>query len=158
MFFDIHHKLASGGYGVVHQCSDPSSKPYAVKCILPTSPGIPCLLEATIMATLEHPHINSAVKICFTSNRLYIIQELALSDLKTFKQSLSCYSHWFHMLIQAVNTLHSQNIIHGDIKAHNILVYSDYSLKLADFTLSTKMGFPPRKRLCTSSHRPYECG
>ena len=161
MFFDIHHKLASGGYGVVHTCSDPNGKTFAVKCIQQNTIGIPCLFEASIMSTINHPFINSAIEICFTDKRLNIIQNLALSDLKTFCLSksfnFSLYRSWFHMLIQAVHSLHSQNIIHGDIKAQNILVYSDHSIRLSDFTLSTKTTWPPRKMLCTSSHRPYEC-
>jgi serine/threonine protein kinase len=42
-------------------------------------------------------------------------------------------------LVNALNFIHSKNIIHGDIKISNILVYGD-KLYLADFGSSVKIG------------------
>jgi len=164
--FDLESRLASGGYGVVHSCVNGSGQHYAVKCILNQNQGIPCLLEACIMSTIKHPYLNSATTICCDSKKLNIIQERAISDLKTFlssniAQDYSTCLAWFSMLTQAVQVLHNLDIVHGDIKAHNVLIYSDNSIRLTDFTLSTKSSWlssVPNEQFnfCTASHRPYE--
>jgi len=50
---------------------------------------------------------------------------------------------YFFQLIEALEHLHNNQIAHRDIKLENILLDSDYSIKIADFGYSSKMH--PRK-------------
>ena len=152
--------LGKGSYGTVYLCHDNNSgQEYAVKCIKSKKLGVPALMECMIMSSIYHPNLNSAIKISFVSKKIYILQELAISDLKVYRRkniiSEDICHRWIFMLIQAVYCLHSNNIIHGDIKASNVLVY-DNRIKLTDFTLSTKSNWSNKHLVCTASHRPLE--
>lgn len=153
-------KLGRGGYGTVFECRDDQGTPMAVKCITTSTEGIPCLMEASIMSVIHHPYLNSAIKICAEPTMLYIIQPLAISDIRKYLSTNIVNNDqlikWCHQLLQAVACLHKRNLIHGDIKAANILIYSDGHIKLADFTLTTLASWPNHFKPCTSTHRPLE--
>jgi serine/threonine protein kinase len=44
---------------------------------------------------------------------------------------------YFHKLIDAIEFLHENNVVHRDLKLENLLLDSEYRLKIADFGLST---------------------
>lgn len=45
--------------------------------------------------------------------------------------------YYFHKLIDAIQLLHESNVVHRDLKLENLLLDSEYNLKIADFGLST---------------------
>ena len=153
-------RIGKGGYGTVYKCVDDNGNELAVKCIENTNEGISCLMETSIMSIIQHPNINRALKIYSTFNKLYIVQELALCDLNQWRHTHSPSSEQIkfltHSLLQAVNCLHNNNIIHGDIKASNILIYNNNTIKLSDFTLATRNNWPNNYLVCTCTHRPLE--
>lgn len=157
---NIIEKLGKGGFGTVSKCIDDNNREYAVKYIKNKDKGVPCLVEALIMKNIKHPYLNSAQKINCNAKGLYIVQNLALSDLKTYvlKNTIDVEQiiKWSYQLFQAVEYLHSYNIIHCDIKASNILIFSDLNIKLSDFTLSTHSSWENNYRPCTLTHRPPE--
>ena len=153
-------KLGCGGYGTVLKCIDKNGIEMAVKKICTDDNGISCLLELSIMSTVDHPNINKAFEIHCEPNMVYIIQELAVSDLKAYRSlhdpSLDQIIKWLYQVLQGLYHLHQKGIIHGDIKSSNILIYKDLSIKLSDFTLSSKDNWINNYMACTSSHRPIE--
>ena len=161
--FSLEKKIAQGGYGSVYSCKiNNKNVEFAVKCIDTNITGVPCLMEASIMTTLDHPYINKAIHVYAEPKKMYIIQEIAYSDLKSFcvanrNISKKQYIIWFNMLLQSVNILHKNDIIHGDIKANNVLIYSDNNIRITDFTLSTMNTWERKRSLFTVTHRPYEC-
>ncbi|XP_076352811.1 serine/threonine-protein kinase PAK 1-like [Tachypleus tridentatus] len=42
-------------------------------------------------------------------------------------------------ILQAIQFLHQHNIVHRDIKSHNILLGKDWTIKLADFGTSAQL-------------------
>lgn len=152
--------LGKGGYGTVYLCRDENDQELAVKCIKTRDFGIPSLIEASIMSVIQHPNLAKALKIHSTPQKLYIIQELAISDLRIYRLNHDiptelCYT-WIHGISQGLNCLHRYKIIHGDIKASNILVYPGDIIKITDFTLSTDKKWTNKYRPCTPTHRPLE--
>lgn len=45
--------------------------------------------------------------------------------------------YYFHKLIDAIQFLHENNVVHRDLKLENLLLDNDFHLKIADFGLST---------------------
>lgn len=160
--------LGHGSYGDVFLATDETGKQVAVKCCKIDVFGIPSILEASIMGSIIHPFLNRALRIQATDSKLYIIQDLAQTDLAeytrrgkgNYKPSIGELRNWCFSIANAVEALHSKDIIHADIKASNILLYPDRSVRLTDYTLATKKWRPGEKfthNVCTCTHRPLEC-
>jgi serine/threonine protein kinase len=160
--------LGHGSYGDVFLATDENGKQVAVKCCDIDNTGIPNILEASIMGSMVHPYLNRALRIQASDTKLYIIQDLALTDLAQYtrrdkgnhKPSMEELRKWCYCLAHAVLALHREDIIHADIKASNVLLYSDGSIRLTDYTLATKKWTPGEKfthNVCTCTHRPLEC-
>lgn len=160
--------LGCGSYGQVFLATDENGKEVAVKCCKLGKKGIPNILESSIMSTIIHPHINRAHRILASDSKLYIFQDLASTDLSFYtKKNKSRYrptddelKNWCFSIAQGVSALHANNIIHADIKASNVLLFPDNTVKLTDFTLSTKKWKKDEMfehNVCTCTHRPLEC-
>eukprot|EP00826_Nyctotherus_ovalis_P059356 TRINITY_DN8247_c0_g1_i5.p1 TRINITY_DN8247_c0_g1~~TRINITY_DN8247_c0_g1_i5.p1 ORF type:complete len:428 (-),score=118.94 TRINITY_DN8247_c0_g1_i5:196-1479(-) len=72
---------------------------------------------------------------------LYLVMELCQTDLRKMSRSPVFLDHRqvqvvTYRLLVAVNYLHSCGVIHRDIKPANVLVNSDCSVKVCDFSLS----------------------
>ena len=166
-FICTDEKIGKGSYGTVYRGRDNLNQEYAFKCCPLTDKGVPNILELTIMKSIRHPSLNSAVEIVATDTEVMIIQELAQCDLanytrkltQNYRPSIDTLRNWCFAIADAVGCLHSCQIIHGDIKAGNVLLFKDGTVKLCDFTLSLKK-FPStatfKHSVCTSTHRPPE--
>lgn len=108
--------------------------------------------EICIQKSLNHKNI---VKLFHTfSNSIYIIMIMELCDstlsdiLKQNKKFRESHTKKFVIqLLNAIEYLHSVNVVHRDIKLSNILL-SDYSIKLADFGLCALIQKNKRTTVC----------
>lgn len=158
-------RIGYGSYGNVLLCHNKNGQSMAVKCIKTDNYGINNLFELAIMRTIIHPNINTAlginVKEIMKSNTVYIIQDVAVSDLQDFIETqqydINTVLSWCNMIYNGVLELHKNKIIHGDIKTSNILIYKNKTLKLTDYSLSTTEDMKNNYCAYTSSHRPIEC-
>lgn len=156
----IDRPIGSGAFGTVYTAykNRRSSREYAVKVIPSTKEGISSLVEAVVMTCLHHPHLNSAIDILVEPERICIFQERAIGTLSDYIDTATndTKKMWTYQLVSAIKYLATLNLIHGDIKAGNILLYSDGNIKLADFGLVTKIDAMSKRKLYTRTHRPPE--
>ena len=102
--------------------------------------------EAAMMKLVHHPNILKLYDIFKTEENLYLILEHAangeLFDKLAEEAPLSETEALkiFQQIIQAVSYCHQRGIVHRDLKASNILLAEDGSIKLADFGMCSLVG------------------
>lgn len=99
--------------------------------------------EIEIVHYLDHPCIVKPLDIFLNRERadLYLVLEIAQTDLRKLTRSpvnleKEQIKLLMYRMLVAINYLHSAAIIHRDLKPGNVLVNSDCSLKICDFSLS----------------------
>lgn len=150
--------IGRGSFGTVYLAKD-QERDYAVKCCNPGKEGLPNLLEVALMSSVSHANLNRALAVEAHSDKLKIVQDLAVSDLARRRRGGDNKSLLYGIAC-AVGALHSLEIVHGDIKASNVLLYPDGSVRLSDFSLSLHKQSPGSVftgSVCTPTHRPPEC-
>lgn len=104
------------------------------------------LREIEILFSLNHPFIVKPVDLIVRagSTDIYLVMELAQSDLRKLIKSpihlerKQVKALMYRMLV-ALNYLHSGGIVHRDLKPGNLLINSDCTLKICDFSLSRSL-------------------
>lgn len=95
--------------------------------------------ELEINTQLNHPNI-SRMK-CYNKEKIFIVYKLANFDLAKYLsvcknkgiEDVRLIKSYVYQLASAIAYCHSKNIVHLDIKPHNILLYKNGQLELADF-------------------------
>jgi len=160
-------EIGKGAYGQVYECLTNDNKSVAVKRILFDKYGIRCLNEATIMTSIKHQHIANAQNIYTDDGSIYIVSQKAKTDLNRWTRKskkgntpdMKTLVQWSKALVSALSCLHSQGVIHCDMKASNVLFFTKTDVRLNDFTLSVVRHYSRKTythNICTSTHRPYE--
>jgi len=102
------------------------------------------LNEIDMLTKLEHENIVKYYDSCIENdNEILIYMEYMnqgslrqlMDRFGPFKNE-EVLSNYARQILSGLNYLHSQNVIHGDIKAANILTDSKANLKLSDFGAS----------------------
>ena len=150
----IINKIGNGSFGNIYKISlkydDNNISIFsAMKTVGKTPYGLNSILESYIMLNFKKCiYLSKSINITITDHGyINIIQPIANSDLWNYRQNNNINNtilkKWFWQIICAVAHLHSNGILHGDIKAKNILLYPyiikniKYSyIKLTDFGLS----------------------
>lgn len=124
--------------------------------------------EITVMKSLIHPYIIRLYEVMESKSLIYLVTEYAangeLLDLLIREKRLSepKAKEKFRQLVLAVEYIHSQNVVHRDLKAENLLLDSRGNIKVADFGFANT--FQPNSKLQTFCGSPpyaapelYQC-
>ena len=108
------------------------------------------LREVNIMKTLRYKHVVNLFNAYKSNDKLYMVMELCGGgDLDVLKKPLTPPIHkkwkpipegewqgYFKQIILGIRYLRANKIVHRDLKPKNILLTSDHTVKIADFTFA----------------------
>ena len=117
--------------------------------------------EVSIHSTLDHPNILRLFHFFEDDRNVYLVMELAEKGelYKLLKKKMSSGNvpfsegqavNYTRDIVNGLVYLHSQGIIHRDLKLSNILLTSEDTAKIADFGLAVRQSNPynEQKTLC----------
>lgn len=148
--YQIERLLGSGGFGSVYRAHDSRLDRWvAIKALSEGIAGDPDRLggfkeEARAAASLNHPHICSVYEVEHDSGVDYIVMELV--DGRPLAQLTSPGGLPIHTAVRyatqiaaAMEHAHARGVVHGDVKAGNVMVTPTGDTKLVDFGLARRV-------------------
>jgi len=153
--YTIGKRLGKGSFGTVHSAIEKATnEKYAIKTMKLLDDGyleMSSVTEVSLLARLSHPNIirMKEVDCDFKAKKMALVLELADSDLAGYINDWSEESpgddtvnkqriEFAHQILCGLNYLHSNEILHLDLKPQNILVKNS-ECKIADFGLSERL-------------------
>lgn len=146
--YRVTARIGHGGMAEVYEANDViNRKKVAIKLIREDVMKNPVNLkrfqnEVTIAASLSHPNIVKVYDHSTLGGRPYIVNEYingqTLKDALDFRSSFSMHES-IAIMLQLTSALfyaHQHNIVHRDVKPHNIFLLSDGTIKLGDFGIA----------------------
>ena len=96
------------------------------------------LREIKIMSMIRHRNILCLLDVLVSNNKYYLIMEYCnMGDLKEYMRNRDLNEkelrYYMTQIRDGMWELHKNNIIHRDLKPQNILVNTEYCLKISDF-------------------------
>ena len=144
--YEIVNTIASGDFAAVYRARDRElGREVAVKQIHPQFLADPRQLarywqEAQLLASLQHPNILTIYDI--VRPRGWLILELMRGSLKQTADGepidLGYLRSVLKGCLQGLHFLHTNGVIHGDVKPSNMLVGTQNRVKLGDFGLARR--------------------
>ena len=153
--YQIINKIQEGGFGVVYKVQDIEKKLlYAMKIMENKSNHIYKIEILNHMKCNDHPNVCKIIETFTDMKKSYIVLELCKTDLFdfinkiTFKQLIL----WIKQISSGIDYIHSNDIVHSDIKMENILIDDKENIKITDFGLSMKLNIINTIRSGTSQY------
>lgn len=149
--------ISQGTYGIVYRAKEKST---GVECALKKvkiskerdRDGFPltALREVNVLLSLYHPAIVNVTEVVVGTSldSVYMVMEFMDHELKALMEemqqpfSTAEVKCLFKQLLEGVQHLHDNWVIHRDLKTSNILYNNAGELKLCDFGLARQYGSP----------------
>lgn len=137
--------LGKGSYAVVRKAYSRRHKKYvAVKIVCKKKAPEDFLSkflprEIKVLKRLRHPHVISLIEVIETNTRMYIITDLAESgDLLEYIRKYGAVpeataKQLFKQLLIGINYVHSEDVVHRDLKCENLLLDKENNIIISDF-------------------------
>jgi eukaryotic-like serine/threonine-protein kinase len=146
--YELIEELGSGGMATVYRAFDTVLEvDRAIKLLAPTLLARASIRqrfasEARTMARLRHPNIVTVYDVCNDDQGFYIIMEYIASGsvddrvqhFGPLPPQMAC--DVIIALLNGLTVAHAQNVVHRDIKPHNLLITSEGVPKLTDFGIA----------------------
>ncbi|MCF8001841.1 MAG: Stk1 family PASTA domain-containing Ser/Thr kinase [Halanaerobiales bacterium] len=146
--YKIKKQIGSGGMALVYEAQDILlDRKVAIKMLRPEFVSDEDFInkfrhEAKAVARITHPNVVSIYDIVESEDSLYLVMEyIEGKDLKTLikeREKLSIVEALdiANQVTAGVEVAHNNNIIHCDIKPHNILLTKNNQIKVTDFGIA----------------------
>lgn len=150
--YEIIRKLGGGGMAIVYLAKDVFlDRPVAVKVLREEYIGDQDYIrrfhkEAKAVASLVHPNIVNIFDFGINNDRAFLVMEYVegrtLKDLINEHAPLSekQTAEIARQICLGVAAAHQKNIVHKDIKPHNILIEKNGTVKVTDFGIAQSAG------------------
>ncbi|CDW75165.1 cyclin-dependent kinase 10-like [Stylonychia lemnae] len=156
--FEKIQEIGEGTYGTVYKARDKTTGDIvALKKVRMhnENDGFPItsLREINILSNLMHPNIVNLkeVVVGYKKDSVFLAFEYCECDIANLVDYIMRRKEYLNLaeikclmiqLIKAVLYLHENDIIHRDLKFSNLLINQKGQVKLADFGLARKIGYP----------------
>lgn len=148
---DVEAVIGRGGMGVVYRARHATlGRTVAVKMVLmgayaPAKDLQSLLREAESVATLQHPNIVQIYEVGKLDGLPYFTMEYVgggtlASKLSGSPQDARASATLAAILADAVQAAHDRGIVHRDLKPANILLTSEGTPKIVDFSVARNLG------------------
>lgn len=105
--------------------------------------------EIQLLKRLWHPNVIKLYDVIYDEQKqkMYMIMEYCVGELQEMLESIEEHKFpiwqahgYFTQLLNGLEYLHCQGIIHKDIKPGNLLLATDGTLKISDFGVAERLG------------------
>lgn len=149
--YEVVAKLGKGVFGNVMKCYDhKTGRAVSVKIMKnDISWSLQCINEIKILKNMKHDnllryfeHFNFRSHICISTELLGVNLFEALEASKFNGFDIPIIKKWAKDILSGLNFIHSEGIVHADLKPENIMLVSPNSLdiKIIDFGSSSAIG------------------
>lgn len=153
--YQLGAAIGQGSFGKVYKCLHTATQTtYAVKVIpLDDSEDLESLLrEIRILSDVRSPYLTRYFETFLMGSDMWVVLEYcgggSCGDLlRVFKRlGEGAVAFIAERALRGLQYLHSNNLVHRDVKLQNLLITSDGEVKLGDFGVSAEVTFTRTKR------------
>ncbi|KAK8885739.1 hypothetical protein M9Y10_041192 [Tritrichomonas musculus] len=145
--YKVIEKLSNGSSSTCYLCEDTTESCKVVLKIIPRTEKYSeenFMNETKMLEQCSNPAVIRVYGTIITKDEFVLILEPGIDDLLNFIQKNGPLSEkkartYFNNLTQALKVIHSQGIVHNDVKLENMVITKDDKIKLIDFGLSEKL-------------------